>query len=146
MLTVPHQGVRQVSAVWDLPEGPPRATFVLAHGSGAPMSSEFLEDIATDENDLVFAFLNALNAHAVNAEDADARAEELRRRAARGDQNRGTPTPPRPTRVKARGPKGTGRGRASTVWPGDLIHPPAVHPDTTVGGKGGRKGGLNKKP
>ena len=46
MLTVPHQGVRQVSAVWDLPEGPPRATFVLAHGSGAPMSSEFLEDIA----------------------------------------------------------------------------------------------------
>ncbi len=46
MLTVPHQGVRQVSAIWDLPEGPPRATFVLAHGSGAPMSSEFLEDLA----------------------------------------------------------------------------------------------------
>ena len=45
-LTVPHQGVRQVSAVWDLPETAPRAAFVLAHGSGAPMSSAFLETIA----------------------------------------------------------------------------------------------------
>ena len=50
--------------------------------SEAASQLEFLEDIATDENDLVFAFLNALNAHAVNAEDADARAEELQRRAA----------------------------------------------------------------
>ena len=46
MLTVPHQGVRQVSVIWDLPEEAPRATFVLAHGSGAPMSSAFLEEIA----------------------------------------------------------------------------------------------------
>lgn len=46
MLTVPHQGVRQVSAAWDLPSGTPRAAFVLAHGSGAPMASAFLEEVA----------------------------------------------------------------------------------------------------
>lgn len=50
--------------------------------SEAASQLEFLEDIATDENDLVFAFLNALRAHAVNAGDADARADELQRRAA----------------------------------------------------------------
>ena len=49
--------------------------------SEAASQLEFLEDIATDENDLVFAFLNALRAHAVNAADADARADELQRRA-----------------------------------------------------------------
>jgi len=46
MLTVPHQGVRQVSAAWNLPAEPPRAAFVMAHGSGAPMSSTFMEEIA----------------------------------------------------------------------------------------------------
>ena len=49
--------------------------------SEASSQLEFLEDIATDENDLVFAFLNALRAHAVNAADADARVDELERRA-----------------------------------------------------------------
>jgi tetratricopeptide (TPR) repeat protein len=49
--------------------------------SEAASQLEFLEDIATDENDLVFAFLNALRAHAVNAADAEARADELQRRA-----------------------------------------------------------------
>jgi len=46
MLTVPHQGVRQVSATWNLPAGPPRAAFVMAHGSGAPKSSIFMEEVA----------------------------------------------------------------------------------------------------
>ena len=46
MLTVPHQGVRHVSASWDLPEGTPRAAFVMAHGSGAPMTSTFMEEVA----------------------------------------------------------------------------------------------------
>ena len=46
-LSVPHQGVEHVHAVLDAPEeGAPRAAFVLAHGSGAPLSSDFLEAVA----------------------------------------------------------------------------------------------------
>lgn len=46
-LPVPHQGVEHVHAVLDAPEGAaPRAAFVLAHGSGAPLSSDFLEAVA----------------------------------------------------------------------------------------------------
>lgn len=45
-ITVPHQGVRDVSALLDVPAAPPRAVLVLAHGSGAPMTSDFLEAVA----------------------------------------------------------------------------------------------------
>lgn len=46
-IDVPHQGVEHVQSVLDLPEsGAPRALFVLAHGSGAPLGSDFLEAVA----------------------------------------------------------------------------------------------------
>ncbi len=45
-ILVPHQGTEHVSALVDLPDGAPRGVFVLAHGAGAPMTSEFLEEIA----------------------------------------------------------------------------------------------------
>ena len=45
-ITVPHQGVREVSAILDQPGVEPRGVLVLAHGSGAPMGSDFLEAVA----------------------------------------------------------------------------------------------------
>lgn len=47
-IPVPHQGVEHISAIFDLPEGgqAPAGVFVLAHGSGAPATSDFLEEVA----------------------------------------------------------------------------------------------------
>ncbi|MEM9802060.1 MAG: alpha/beta family hydrolase [Planctomycetota bacterium] len=44
-IEVPHQGAGHVSAIVDAPGGPLRAVYVLAHGSGAPMTSELLETL-----------------------------------------------------------------------------------------------------
>lgn len=46
-IVVPHQGVEQVLARLDTPdEGESSRVFVLAHGAGAPMTSDFLEELA----------------------------------------------------------------------------------------------------
>ncbi|MEM1452574.1 MAG: alpha/beta family hydrolase [Planctomycetota bacterium] len=45
-IRVPHQGAEHVGGRIDLPDGDPRAVYVLAHGSGAPMTSDFLESVA----------------------------------------------------------------------------------------------------
>lgn len=43
---VPHQGVEHVAARLDLPEDPPKGIFVMAHGAGAPLGSDFMEAVA----------------------------------------------------------------------------------------------------
>lgn len=46
-IVVPHQGVEHVAARLDLPdEAPPVAIYVMAHGAGAPMTSDFMEAAA----------------------------------------------------------------------------------------------------
>ncbi len=46
-IVVPHQGVEHVTARLDLPdEGEPVAVFVMAHGAGAPMTSDFMDAAA----------------------------------------------------------------------------------------------------
>ncbi|MEM9380124.1 MAG: alpha/beta family hydrolase [Planctomycetota bacterium] len=45
-IRVPHQGAEHVGGRIDLPDGDPCAVYVLAHGSGAPMTSAFLEGVA----------------------------------------------------------------------------------------------------
>lgn len=47
-IPVPHQGVEHISAIFDVPESgeEPTGVFVLAHGSGAPATSDFLEAVA----------------------------------------------------------------------------------------------------
>lgn len=62
-VVVPHQGVEQVAARLDIPSETeaPRAVFVLAHGSGAPLTSDFLEEIApriADAGDLAVLRFN----------------------------------------------------------------------------------------
>lgn len=45
-IVVPHQGVEHVAARLDLPAAPPVGVFVMAHGAGAPMTSDFMESAA----------------------------------------------------------------------------------------------------
>ena len=62
-VVVPHQGVEQVAARLDVTTeaDEPRAVFVLAHGSGAPLTSTFLDEIApriADAGDLAVLRFN----------------------------------------------------------------------------------------
>ncbi|QDV08713.1 Alpha/beta hydrolase family protein [Planctomycetes bacterium Poly30] len=45
-IVVPHQGVEHVAARLDLPGGDPVGVYVMAHGAGAPMTSDFMEAAA----------------------------------------------------------------------------------------------------
>lgn len=45
-IEVPHDGIPHVSGLLDRPDGDPRAILVLAHGSGAPMTSAFMARVA----------------------------------------------------------------------------------------------------
>jgi len=71
-IDVPHAACPSVSARLDAPDaptaGPERSAILLAHGAGAPMTSEFLEAVATGLAARGFAVLRFQYAYAERAE------------------------------------------------------------------------------